>query len=255
MKRMIPLLLCLLMLGLWGCEIRQADQPGPLLELEDVSAALEGAVVLSVHTKKGEVFGPYQVEQLQLPDKPMGRLVENPSGLGRYTHWLVIEAGDAAITVYIGERNLICLEENDQQVFYQEEDGALALSLRHSFDEAEFEAQVFRVMPVVAGASGALREYAGNAYPSIGTALAPGGIYRFRDYDLMDYQVESSGGSTMTGTFVYTVLPDSEDSVLYDRGELLEEAPYEGYVLITERVMLEHREDGYWYAAPVADEN
>ena len=52
-----------------------------------------------------------------------------------------------------------------------------------------------------------------------------------------------------TGCFVivYMVLPDADDSVLFDQGELLEEVPYEGYVLVTETVYLELDSDGYWY--------
>lgn len=264
MKRIILILISLLIVfGLCGCQIQDhvqdklnellATEPtAPERELNSILEVLDdtqGGISLSVHTDDGDIYGPYELDKLPELDAATGREVAKPTGLGRYDNWLVLTAGegDAVLTVYVGNRDMLCLEADGQREFFRDESSTLARPLRRCFDTLEYEAKTFRVQPVVASASGALREFASKAYPDIRKNLAPGSIYGFRDYDLMEYQVVESTASSLTGTIIYAALPDAEDSVLYEQGKLLEESPYEGYVLITETVHLEHREDGYWY--------
>lgn len=264
MKRIFLILISLLLaFSLCGCQIQDlvqdklkellATEPtAPERELNSILEVLDdtqGGISLSVHTVDGDIYGPYELDKLPELDIATGREVAKPSGLGRYNNWLVMTAGegDAVLTVYVGNRDMLCLEEDGQREFFRDESSTLARPLRRCFDALEYDAQTFRVLPVVASASGTLREYASKAYPDIRKNLAPGSIYGFRDYDLMEYQLVESTASFLSGTIVYAALPDAEDSVLYKQGEILEEAPYEGYVLITETVCLELGDDGYWY--------
>ena len=261
MKRILLTLIALLLaVSLCGCDqiqgmlnqFRETEPTAPERELNSILEALDhtpGGIFLSVHTDDGDIYGPYELDRLPELETAIGREVAKPTGLGRYDNWLVMSAGagDPVLTVYVGNRDMLCLEQDSSRKFFRDESSTLARPLRRCFDKLEYEDQTFRVLPVVATPSGTLREFASNAYPSIRKNLAPGSIYGFRDYDLMEYEVLESTASSLTGTVVYAALPDSEDSVLYGQGELLTQAPYEGYVLITETVRLEHREDGYWY--------
>lgn len=261
MKRMIVTLTALLLaISLCGCdqiqgmldEIRQTEPTAPERELNSILEALDdtgGGISLSVHTNDGHIYGPYELDQLPELDKALGRQVDEPTGLGRYDHWLVMTAGegDAVLKVYVGNRDMLCLEEDGNREFFRDESRTLARPLRRCFDALEYEAAVLRVDPVVPTASGILRAFASEAYPQMRMGLAPGSIYGFRDYDLMEYELLESDETSITGKIVYMVLPDADDSVLFYQGELLEEEPYEGYVLVTETVHLELESDGYWY--------
>lgn len=218
---------------------------GILEDLDDMA----GGISLSVHTDDGEIYGPYNLDKLPELDTAMGRPVEQPTGLGRYDNWLVLTAGDgnATLTVYVGNRDMLCLEESGHREFYRDETSCLARPLRRVFDALEYGALEIRVNPPLPGAAAALREFASSAYPEQRKSLAPGSIYGFRDYDLLDYDVEESTNTTLTGTIVYATLPDAKDSILLEQGKLMEDEGYEGYVLITETVHLELREDGSWY--------
>lgn len=249
----------LLAVSLWGCGFADAlsefldTQPTvPEQELNGILDALDdmsGGISLSVHTDDGDIYGPYKLDRLPELDKAMGRPVEAPTGLGRYDNWLVLTAGngDAVMTVYVGNRDMVCMEKYGHRDFYRDDSGSLARPLRRCFDKLEYEAAVLRVEPLVHTPSGVLRAFATDAYPALRMSLAPGSIYGFQDYDLMDYELLEATATTLTGTVVYAALPDAEDSPIYGEGKLLEEAPYEGYVLITETVDLELHEDGFWY--------
>lgn len=249
----------LLVFCLAGCDLQamvneflETEPTAPEQELNSILEDLNrmrGGVYLSVHTDDGDVYGPYKLDKLPELDTAMGRPVEQPTGLGRYDNWLVLTAGDgdAALTVYVGNRDMVCMEKLGHRDFYRDESSSLARPLRRIFDQLEYDSVVMRVMQPLPGAGAVLREFASVAYPTLRKNLAPGSIYRFRDYDLLDYDVEEYTATTLTGTIVYAALPDAQDSLLLDEGEVLEDEGYEGYVLITETVHLELREDGYWY--------
>lgn len=260
MKKMLLMITALILaLSLCGCGLQEmlddflGTEPtapeqtlnGILKDLDDMA----GGISMSVHTDDGDVYGPYKIDKLPELDTAIGRPVEEPTGLGRYDNWLVLTAGDGdvTLTVYVGNRDMLCMEEYGHRDFYRDESGSLARPLRRIFDALEYSAAVIQVQPVVHTPSGVLRAFATEAYPKLRMGLAPGSIYGFRDYDLMEYTLEESTDTTLSGTIVYAALPDCDDSALLDQGELLEEAPYEGYVLITETVHLELREDGLWY--------
>lgn len=261
MKRMLMTLVALVMaVSLCGCaqiqgmlnEFLETEPTAPERELNSILEVLEDApdgITLSVHTDDGDVYGPYELDKLPELDTAIGREVGKPNGLGRYDNWLVLSAGDydASLMVYVGNRDMLCLEQDGQREFFHDESSTLARPLRRCFDTLEYEAAVLRVEPVVHTASGILRAFATEAYPNLRMGLAPGSIYGFRDYDLMEYELLDSTESYLMGKIVYTALPDAEDSLLFEQGELLKEEPYEGYVLITETVHLELRDDGYWY--------
>ena len=261
MKRVIMMLTALLLaVSLCGCdqirgivdEIRQTEPTAPERELNSILEQLDDAhdgIYLSVHTDDGDVYGPYELDKLPELDTAIGHEVKDPVGLGRYDNWLVLTAaeGNPILKIYVGNRDMLCLEEDGQQEFYREESSSLARPLRRCFDALEYEAAVVRVEPVVQTASGILRALATEAYPNFRMQLAPGSIYGFRDYVLMEYELLESDETSITGKIVYMALPDADDSVLFEQGELLEEEPYEGYVLVTETVYLELESDGYWY--------
>lgn len=260
MKRILLALTALLLaVSLWGCDMQgllneflETEPTAPERELNSILEALddtEGGIQLSVHTDDGDVYGPYVLDSLPALDNATGREVSQPTGLGRYDNWLVMTAGDGdtVLTVYVGNRDMLCMEQDEQRQFYRDESSTLARPLRRIFDTLEYEAAVMRVLPPLPGAAVALREYGSAAYPEIRRNLAPGSIYRFRDYDLLDYQMLEATDTDLTGTIVYAVLPDAPDSLLFEQGEPIEEAPYEGYVLMRETVHLELSDDGYWY--------
>lgn len=260
MKKIYLLLTAaLLAVNLCGCGVLEelsayldTRPTEPERELGSVLAALEdapGGYSLCVHTKDGGLYGPYDLPALPELGHARGRSVEDPMGLGRYDHWMTVVSkdGSTTLTVYVGEQDLFCLDRNGRQEYYQDSEGTITRTLRQCFDRIEYEAAQLRVEPVFPGADGALREFASAAYPEMRRNLAPGSIYGFRDYDLMEYTLDESTETTLSGTIVYAALPDSEDNAILDQGELLDEAPYEGYVLITETVHLQLRDDGFWY--------
>lgn len=264
MKKILLILTALaLAVSLCGCGLQEmlgdflndyleTEPTAPEQELNSILETLDdikGGISLSVHTDDGDVYGPYELDRLPELDTAMGRPVEQPTGLGRYDNWLVLTAGDgdALLTVYVGNRDMVCLEEDGNREFYRDESSSLARPLRRIFDTLEYEATEVRVMPPLPGAAVALREFASAVYPELRKNLAPGSIYGFKDYDLFDYDVVESTNTTLTGTIVYAALPDALDSPILEQGELMEDEGYEGYVLITETVHLEHREDGFWY--------
>lgn len=263
MKRILPAVMAIvLILCLSGCSLqgqledqRPTEPTAPAQALNSLLDGLAGPLSFAVHTTDGDVSGPYQVEELPELGTAMGRPVEQPSGLSRYKHWLVVSAadGDAVLTVYVGDRDILCLESDGNREYYVDESGSLARSLRQIFDELEYASAELRVLPPLSGAAVALREFASSAYPEVRKNLAPGSIYRFRDYDLFDYDLTEYTDSTLTGSIVYAVLPDTADSPIYDQGELLDDPGYEGYVLVTETVRLERHDDGYWYRITETD--
>lgn len=248
-----------------GCDLQAlvndflATEPiAPERELNSILEDLDrmsGGVFLSVHTDDGVVYGPYKLDRLPELEPAVGRPVEEPSGLGRYDNWLVLSAGngDAVMTVYVGERDMLSMEKYGNRDFYWDESSSLARPLRRIFDQLEYDSVVMRVMQPLPGADAVLREFASVAYPTLRKNLAPGSIYRFRDYDLLDYNVDEYTATSLTGTIVYAALPDAQDSFLFDEGKLVEDDGYEGYVLITETVHLELRADGYWYRMTETD--
>lgn len=255
-KIIIMLTVAALVLSLSGCalleDLVEPTPTAPEQELNSILDALDGmsgGISLSVHTDDGDVYGPYELDRLPELDTAIGRPVEDPTGLGRYDNWLVLTAGDgdASLTVYVGNRDMVCMEEYGHREFYRDESSSLARPLRRIFDTLEYAASQVRLLPPLPGAAVALREFASAAYPQQRQNLAPGSIYGFRDYDLLDYDVVESTDTTLTGTIVYAALPDAADSPILEEGTLMDESPYEGYVLITETVHMELREDGFWY--------
>ena len=233
-------------------EFLETEPTAPERELNSILESLDdmaGGISLSVHTDDGKIYGPYKLDRLPELDNATGRPVEEPTGLGRYDNWLVLTAGDgdAILTVYVGNRDMLCMEKYGNRDFYRDESSTLARPLRRVFDKLEYESIEMRVLPPLPGAAPALREFASAAYPEYRKNLAPGSIYGYRDYDLFDYDVLESTETTLTGKIVYAALPDAEDSLLPEQAEVMEDEGYEGYVLVTETVHLELREDGFWY--------
>lgn len=260
MKKIFLMMTALILaVSLCGCglqemlnEFLETEPTAPEQALNGILDALDdidGGISLSVHTDDGDVYGPYQIDKLPELDTAMGRPVEQPTGLGRYDNWLVLTAGDgdAVLTVYVGNRDMLCMEEDGHREFYRDESGSLARPLRRVFDALEYGAAEIRVVPPLPGPAPALREFASSVYPELRKNLAPGSIYGFQDYDLVDYNVLESTSTTLTGTIIYAALPDAQDSILLEQGEMMEDEGYEGYVLVTETVHLELREDGSWY--------
>lgn len=257
MKKICLLLTVLILTSsLCGCarleDLLETQPTAPERELNSILETLDrvrGGISLSVHTKDGREFGPFELDELPEMDPATGREVERPSGLGRYDNWLVLSAGDGdvTLTVYVGDQDLVCLEKYGHREYYRDESGDLARPLRRIFDALEYADSQVPVSPPHPGAAVALREYASAVYPQQRKALSPGSGYRFQDYDLFEYDIIESTAATLTGTIVYAALPDGQDSPILELGELMEDEGYEGYVLVTETVHMELREDGFWY--------
>lgn len=258
-KIFLTLVAAALALSLCGCELLdelegflESKPTEPAQNLNTVLSVLDdtiGGFSLSVHTKDGDLFGPYDLNALPEFENAQGHRVDDPVGLGRYDHWMTVisKDGNVRLTVYVGDEDIFCLERNGQQEYYMDDQGLITRPLRHCFDRLEYTASEIRVQPPFPGAAVALREFASVAYPEYRQKLAPGSIYGFQDYDLLSYDVTESTDATLTGTIVYAALPDAADSLILELGEPLEDDGYEGYMLITETVQLELREDGFWY--------
>jgi len=260
MKKILLMMTALILaVSLCGCglqemlnEFLETEPTAPERELNSILESLDdmaGGISLSVHTDDGKIYGPYKLDKLPELNDATGRPVEQPTGLGRYDNWLVLTAGngDATLTVYVGNRDLLCMQKYGSTDYYLDESATLARPLRGIFDRLEYESIEMLIQPPLPGPAPALREFASTVYPQLRKELAPGSIYGFRDYDLFDYDVVEYTDTTLTGTIIYAALPDADDSILLEQGEVMEDEGYEGYVLVTENVHLELREDGFWY--------
>jgi len=200
----------------------------------------------------GTVVGPYTAfglsTNLKLTMPNSVSEIEAPD-LSSCTEWLVFSSGDGSIrlTVYKGAPDILCYEKDGETVYYQAGAGE-AQYLRGIFDSNEKYARGGAVFAASGSAEQVLKSFAETAYPEYRNAMAPGSIYRFTDYEVLEVSLEDAKDSALLGKITYAAKPERFSPFVM--GIPMEDEAYAGWSRFEETVALERGQDGNWYEIP-----
>lgn len=262
MKRMMAVLLAAVCL-LSGCALtgqQTTTAPAVPIEMDAASVfrtmfAVSDCIAMELHFADGTAYGPYFSYSLPRELKlEADKLTEIPAvDLSGYTEWLTVGAKDGSVrlTVYRGSPDVLCYQEGGAYQYYQAPENT-EQTLREVFDRAQ--KQTRGRISFFSGRSGKaiLDAYAETALPSYLYEMAPGSMYRIKDYEARSVKLDGKTGKVLLGTVTFAVKPDRPDIGQVPELGTFKKAE-DGWCLYEKQIFIEHQEDGKWHEISAGD--